>query len=228
LQDIIKNAAISGSGTIAIIIGVATLIFGATSIFAEVQDSINGIWGLKAKPKMGIRLFIRNRLLSFGILGSLGFLLLASLAVSAIVDGIGHRLQQMMPGITVVVMYIINVVISLGITTVLFAVIYKVLPDALIKWKDVWPGAIATALLFMIGKFLISIYISKSKVGSTYGAAGSIVVLLVWIYYSAFILYFGAEFTKHWALKFTQAIKPSQYAVVVEKEEVEKRSRLVR
>jgi len=228
LQQIIKNAAISGSGTLAIIIGVITLIIGATSIFTEVQDSINSIWCLKAKPKMGFKLFLRNRLMSFGMLASLGFMLLVSLAVSAVVDVIGRRLQYYLPDVTLVIIYIINLLLSIGISTLLFAVIFKVLPDATVKWKDVWAGSLTTSILFNVGKYLISFYISKANIGSTYGAAGSLAVLLIWIYYSSLILYFGAEFTKAWAVKFRQGISASPYAVVISKNEVEHRSQKVK
>jgi membrane protein len=222
IQEIVKNASFSGKGTMAGIIGVITLIIGATGVFAEIQDSINSIWGLKPKPKAGMMKLIKDRLLSFGMIGSLGFLLLVSLAITAVVETIGNRLKDQFPDVTVVVFYIVNLILTIGITSLLFAVIFKVLPDAKIKWKDVWAGAITTALLFMLGKFAISFYISKSDVGSTYGAAGSLVILLLWIYYSSIILYFGAEFTKAYAMKFGSAIHPSKYAVVVERKEIEK------
>jgi membrane protein len=212
IQDMIKNAAVSGKGTVATIIGVVTLLIGATTIFGEIQDSINSIWGLKPKPKVGIMKTLQTRLLSFGLIASLGFLLLVSLAATSVVEGIGDRLRAMLPDLTVVLFYIINLVLTLSVTTILFAIIFKVLPDAKIKWKDIWPGAIATSLLFLIGKFGISLYISKSNIGSTYGAAGSLAVILVWIYYSAIILYFGAEFTKAYALNKGAQIIPNHYA----------------
>ena len=221
IQDIIKNASITGKGTVAAIIGIVTLLIGATSVFGEIQDSVNDIWGLKPKPKQGWLKLIKNRLLSFGIIGSLGFLLLVSLAITAVVEALGKRLEAAFPNVTVVVFYITNLVLTLGVTTLLFAVIFKVLPDARIKWKDVWAGAITTSILFMIGKFAISFYISKSDVGSTYGAAGSLVILLVWIYYSSIILYFGAVFTKSYAKKYGSSIKPNEYAVTTKKVEVE-------
>ena len=221
IQDIIKNASITGKGTIAATIGIITLIVGATTVFGEIQDSINDIWGLKPKPKLGWLKLIKNRLLSFGIIASLGFLLLVSLAVTAIVEGIGNRLKAAFPDVAVVFFYIFNLILTLGVTTLLFAVIFKVLPDAKIKWRDVWAGAITTSVLFMIGKFAISFYITKSEVGSTYGAAGSLVILLVWIYYSSIILYFGAVFTKAYAVKYGSTIKPNDYAVVTKKVEVE-------
>lgn len=212
IQDMIKNAAVSGKGTIATIIGVVTLLIGATTIFGEVQDSINSIWGLKPKPKVGLIKTLQTRLLSFGLIASLGFLLLVSLAATTVVEGLGGRLKAMLPDATVVLFYVINLLLNLTVITALFAIIFKVLPDAKIKWRDIWPGAIATSLLFLIGKFAISLYISQSDVGSTYGAAGSLAVIFVWIYYSAIILYFGAEFTKAYALNKGARIIPNHYA----------------
>jgi len=212
LQEIIKNASLSGKKGIALIVGIVTLLIGATTIFGEIQDSINSIWGLKQKPKVGIMKLIQTRLLSFGLIGSLGFLLLVSLAATTVVESIGGRIQNYLPSGTVVVFYIINLLLNLSVITLLFAIIFKVLPDAKIKWKEIWPGAIATSVLFLIGKFLISLYISKSDVGSTFGAAGSLVILLVWVYYSAMILYFGAEFTQAYALNKGAEIVPDKFA----------------
>ncbi len=222
LQQIIKNAAISNEGNVAAVIGIITLLIGATTIFADIQDSINSIWGLKVKPKAGWFKLVKTRLLSFGVICSLGFLLLVSLGVTTLVEALTNRLKNYFPEVTVVLFYILNLVITFAVITTLFGVIFKVLPDAKIKWKDVLAGAIATALLFMLGKFAISFYISKSDVGSTYGTAGSLVVLLVWIYYSSIILYFGAEFTKAYAIKYGGEIHPNQYAVISQTIEVER------
>ncbi len=221
LQDIIKNASLAGKSKVTAIIGAITLLVGATTIFAEIQDSINSIWGLKPKPKRGWLKMLQNRFLSFSVIISLGFLLLVSLGVTAVIDGFSERLRDYFPEVTVVIFYIINVAITLTVVTLIFGVIFKVLPDAKIKWKDVLSGAIATALLFMLGKFAISFYISKSNVGSTYGTAGSLVVLLLWIYYSSIILYFGAEFTKAYAVKYGSEIHPNHYAVTTKVVEVE-------
>jgi membrane protein len=221
LQDMIKNASLAGKSKLAAIVGTVTLVLGATSIFAEIQDSINSIWGLKPKPKRGWLKMIQNRVLSFSVIISLGFLLLVSLSISSIIDGFSDRLTNHFPGVAVIVFYIINVLITFSVTTVIFGVIFKVLPDGNIQWKDVLAGAMATAFLFMLGKFGISFYISKSQVGSTYGAAGSLVVLLLWIYYSSLILYFGAELTKAYAVKYGSPIHPNQYAVTTKMVEVE-------
>jgi membrane protein len=222
IQQIIRNASISDQGTVAAIIGVVTLLVGATTVFAEIQDSINMIWGLKPKPrKGGIWLLVKSRLLSFGIIVSLGFLLLVSLGVTAVIEGLGGRLKAVFPDVGVVVLYVANLVITFVVITILFSAIFKVLPDARIRWRDVIAGAIATALLFMLGRFAISFYIGQSNVGTTYGTAGSLVVLLLWIYYSSVILYFGAEFTKAYAVEFGRQILPAPYAVTTTMVEVE-------
>ncbi|CAN5803796.1 YihY/virulence factor BrkB family protein [soil metagenome] len=221
LQEIIKNASLEGKSKVAAVIGVIALLIGSTTVFAEIQDSINSIWGLKPKPKRGWLKMIKNRVLSFSVIISLAFLLLVSLGISSIIDGFSDRLQDHFPHVTVVVFYVINLVITFGVTSIIFAVIFRVLPDADIKWKDVMAGAMTTAILFMLGKLGISFYISKSNVGSTYGAAGSLVILLLWVYYSALILYFGAEFTKAYALKYGSKIYPNDYAVTTKMVEIE-------
>jgi membrane protein len=221
MQQIIKNAFISGKGHLAAVIGVITLLIGATTVFGDIQDSINRIWGIKPKPKRGWLKLLRNRFLSFSIIATLGFLLLVSLGISAIIEALMNSFKAKYPDVAVIFVYIINLVLTLGITALIFAVIFRVLPDARIKWKDVIAGAITTAILFMIGKFGISFYIGKTHVGSTYGTAGSLAILLLWVYYSAIILYFGAEFTKAYAIKYGSAIHPNDYAVTTKQVEVE-------
>jgi len=164
---------------------------------------------------------LQNRFLSFSVIISLGFLLLVSLAVTTVLDGFSHRLQARFEDVSVVLFYILNQVVTLAVVSLIFGVIFKVLPDAIIKWKDVFFGSVVTALLFMLGKFGISIYIGQSDVGSTYGAAGSLVVLLLWTYYSSIILYFGAEFTKAYAIAYGSEIHPSHYAVTTKEVEIE-------
>ena len=225
LQTIIRNASLSNKGSLAAVIGIITLLFGATAVFAEIQDSVNTIWGLKAKPKRGLWKILRNRFLSFSVVVSLGFLLLVSLAVSTIIEGLSDRLKSSFPDVAVVIFYILNLLISFLVITALFALIFKVLPDARTKWKDIWPGALASGILFMIGKFAISFYIGKSNVGSTYGAAGSLVILLLWVYYSAMILYLGAEFARAWSSHKGTSIHPNDYAVALKKVEVETRAK---
>ena len=221
LQELIKNAYLEDKSTIALIIGIVTLLIGSTTIFGDIQDSINTIWGLKPKPKRGWVKMLQNRFLSFSVIISLGFVLLVSLAVTAVLDTFSKNLQLRFAEVSVVVFYIINQVVTLAVISLIFGVIFKVLPDAIIKWKDVALGAIVTAVLFMIGKFAISIYIGQSDVGGTYGATGSLVVVLLWTYYSSIILYFGAEFTKAYAVAYGSEIYPSHYAVVTKEVEVE-------
>lgn len=228
LQEIIRNASLSGKSTLATVIGGATLLFGATTVFAEIQDSINGIWGIKAQPKRGWLKIITNRVLSFSVIVSLGFLLLVSLAISAVVDALNTQLKAWFPDVTVVLFYCVNLLITFAITSIIFGVIFKVLPDAKIRWRDVWAGSMATAFLFMLGKSAISLYIAKANIGSTYGAAGSLAVLLVWVYYSSIILYFGAAFTKYYALKYGEEIRPKHYAVATKTITVEKGDRPIK
>jgi membrane protein len=221
LQEIIKNASISGKGTFAAIIGGITLLIGATTVFGDIQDSINKIWGIKPKPKRGWVKMLQNRFLSFSVIATLGFLLLVSLGVSAIIEALMNSFKARYPDVAVIVVYIVNLLLTLGITTLIFAVVFKVLPDARIQWKDIMAGAVTTAILFMLGKFAISFYIGKTNIGSTFGAAGSLVILLLWVYYSSIILYFGAEFTKAYAIKYGDAIHPNEYAVTMKEVVVE-------
>ena len=222
LQQIIKSAAISGKNVIATVIGLVFLIVGATSVFGEMQDSINMIWGLKPKPKKSWLKYLQNRFLSFSVIIGLGFLLLVSLGFSALIEGFNDHLKGVFPHVTVALFYVLNLVITSVVTCLIFAVIFKVLPDAKIRWKDVVAGSVTTTILFLLGKTGISFYISQSNIGTTYGPAGSIVVLLLWIYYSSMILYFGAEFTKAYAIQFGSEIHPAEYAVTVEQVEKEK------
>lgn len=221
LQEIIRNASLDGKSSVALVIGAVTLLIGATTVFADIQDSINMIWGLKPKPKKGWLKMLQNRFLSFSVIISLGFILLVSLAITAVIDGFSNRLQARYEDMPVILFYIINQLLTFAIISSIFGVIFKVLPDAIIKWRDVMTGAAVTAILFMLGKFAISFYIGQSDVGGTYGAAGSLVILLLWTYYSSIILYFGAEFTKAYAVEFGSEIKPNHYAVTTKEIEVE-------
>lgn len=228
LQEIIRNASLNGKSLLATIIGGVTLLVGATTVFAEIQDSINSIWGIKAQPKRGWLKLLTNRVLSFSVIVSLGFLLLVSLAISALIDALNTQLKSWFPDVAVIIFYCINLVITFFITTTIFGVIFKVLPDATIRWRDVWAGAMATAFLFMLGKSAISIYIARANIGSTYGAAGSLAILLVWVYYSAIILYFGAAFTKNYALRYGEEIRPKHYAVATKTVTVERGDKAVK
>ena len=189
-------------------------------MFVEIQDSLNIIWRVKAKPKKGWLKFIENRFLSFSLIGSLGFLLLVSLVVNILVSALSDRIQHFFPGVTIII-FVINFAITFVVITLLFGIIFKVLPDVKISWSDVRSGAIFTALLFILGQYLIGLYIQYTAQGSAYGAAGSIIVILVWIYYTSAILYIGAEFTQVYAEAIGSRIEPAEYAVHVEQTEVE-------
>jgi membrane protein len=215
LQNLIKNAARSEGSTIAVVIGLVTLLVAATTVFSEMNDSMDTIFGVDKKPGMGWRQMVITRLVAFGVIASMGFLLLVSLAASAIVDRLGGKLAALIPGMGVALMFLIGQGFTLLVATLLFAAIFKILPSAELRWKEVWPGALLTAFLFMVGRIGISFYISRSNFADTYGAAASLVVLLVWVYYSSLILYFGAEFTRAFAKQFGGGIRPKKYAELV-------------
>lgn len=219
IQDIIINVQRTHSTVTGTIVGAVILFIGATGVFTEMQDSINYIWSVKAKPKKGWLKFIINRLLSFSLILGMGFLLLVSLLINAILTIISDKLLKLLPEYTIGFFYVINTAVILIVITGLFSVIYKVLPDAVIAWKDAFMGALFTAILFLAGKFLIGYYIGSANMGITYGAAASIIIVLSWVYYSALILYFGAEFTKMYALQTGSGIRPKDTAVFVIKQE---------
>lgn len=214
IQDLIKTATLSKGSTFASVISIVAIVIAATGIFSEIQDSINIIWGLKAKPTNGVLKFLLNRLLSFSIIVSVSFVLLVSLLVNSILDILLTRLERIFPHIKIA--YIGNFILTFLITTYLFGAIFKILPDAKIKWKDVLKGAITTSLLFMLGKFGITFYLGTRNFGNIYGAAGSIVIVLLWVYYSSMILYFGAAVTKNNAQLHGNRIYPNDYAVWTE------------
>ena len=218
IQETIKNIELSDSNVFATIVGAITLLIGASGVFAEIQSSINFIWGLKAKPNKGFMKFIKNRLMSFSMIASVGFLLLVSLTVNTVMDIINARLILYFPDATVYLFYVLNIVILFASTTILFSIIFKTLPDGTIGWKDALIGSSVTSIFFMIGKFAIGFYIGSSTVATVYGAAGSVIIILVWVYYSAIILYFGAEFTKVYARAYGKKIIPNDYAVEIKKE----------
>jgi membrane protein len=222
IQEIIKNMELSGETTTAIIIGAITLVIGATSVFGEIQDSINIIWRVKAKPKRGWVKILQDRLLSSSLIVGLGFLLIVSLIVNGALLALSEWLKYYFPDVTLIIFQIGNVLVSFIVIMTLFGVIFKVLPDAKIAWKDVRAGAFFTSCLFMLGRYLIGVYINYSGTASAYGAAGSLIVILVWVYYTAAILYFGAEFTRVYAEYLGARIEPADYAVYVEQQEREK------
>ncbi|TAF43288.1 MAG: YihY/virulence factor BrkB family protein [Sphingobacteriales bacterium] len=222
IQDILKQMQLSGKGTFAFITGVITLIIGASGVFVEIQDSINLIWRVKAKPKRGWVKLIIDRILSLSMIASLGFLLIVSLIINGLVLATSSILTRFLPDITLLIIHLLNQGITLMVLVALFSIIYKILPDVEIDWKDVIAGAIFTSLLFMLGKYVIGLYIQSSSIASVYGAAGSFLLIIMWVYYSAAILYFGAEFTQVYAHCYGGKIKPSKHAVYVEQTIIEK------
>ena len=219
IQEIIANVQNSHNTTIGAIIGIIILFIGATGIFTEIQGSINFIWSVKAKPKKGWLKYLINRALSFVLVLTLGFLLVVSLITSTLISVLGDKLTKIFPHATVYLLSTLNIIFLLVVITSLFMVIYKVLPDAIISWRDALVGSVFTALLFLAGKFLIGIYLITSKLGVTYGTAASVIIILTWVYYSSVILYFGAEFTRAFALETGHGIRPKSTAVFIIKRE---------
>jgi len=220
VQSIAQKASQPGKSTIATIIGIALALFGASGVFGQLQDALNTIWGVKAKPGTGVWGFLRARFLSFAMVGGICFLLLVSLAVEALLKGFSHYVQSVLPG-GIGIALSVYLVFDFAVVVLLFAMIFKFLPDVQIQWRDVWIGAIITAILFGIGKWLLGFYLGSGAAGSAYGAASSLITLLLWVYYSSQILLFGAEFTQVYAARSGRAFKPSEYAVRVETKEVE-------
>lgn len=212
IQTAIENASKPQTGKIASIISVVVLLFGASGLFAQLQDALNTIWEVQPKPNRGLWGIIRDRFLSFTMVLGVGFLLLVSLLVSATLAAVVTFFGHLLPGVSFL-LQLTNFILSFAVTTVLFGLIYKVLPDVKITWSDVWIGAIITSVLFSIGKYLLGLYLGNSSFGSTYGAAGSVVIILAWVNYAAQILFFGAEFTQVYARKFGSKIVPDRNAV---------------
>lgn len=205
---VLENAREQSSGIIAMVLGLVAFIMGYIAVFFELQAGLNTMWGLSPGPNLGIWATLRKFLVSFGMLAVFGFLLLVSLFVSSVLSALNEYLAAWQPNL-VVLWHVLNVALSFAVALLLFAVIYKYIPDVRIAWRDVWVGASITAVLFMIGKVLIGIYLGRSGVASSYGAAGSVVVILLWVYYSSLILFFGAELTQVYANHFGSKIRAS-------------------
>jgi membrane protein len=220
VRTILQETERPGGGLIPTIVGIVALVFGATGALGQLQAALNRAWNVEPDPQQGgIKSFLTKRLFSLGMLLSIAFLLLVSLVVSAMLSGAGDRLSSFLPqGLSEPVLQALNLVISLLVISFLFAAMFKVLPDAKVTWRSVWVGGLTTAVLFVLGKYLIGLYIGKSNPGEAYGAAGSLIVLLLWIYYSALIVLFGAEFTETWAEKRGEGIEPEPGAVRVRQE----------
>ncbi len=198
IKEMLESAAKPESGTLAIVIGAVTLLFGAAGVFGQLKDAFNTIWDVEEKKEGGIATMIKARFLSFAMVLVVGFLLLVTLVIDAGLNAMGSFAQEYLPG-GEAPWHIAQMIVSFAVVTVLFAMMFRYLPDVRIEWKDVWFGAIFTGALFVVGKFALGLWLGKKSVGSAYGAAGSLVVLLVWIYWSASILFFGAEFTQVYA-----------------------------
>lgn len=213
VRGVIESSRGIGKGLWAMSVGIVTLVTGATAVFGELQSALNQIWDVKAKPDRGVIMsFVVDRVRSFSIAIGVGFLLLVSLVISAVINWLQHYMNNWLPGIPWV-WQMANVVSSFLVIAILFAMIYKFLPDVVISWKDVWIGAAVTALLFTAGKYLIGIYLGRTATASAFGAAGSLVVLLFWVYYSALISFLGAEFTQVYARRYGPGIQPQKHAV---------------
>jgi membrane protein len=212
IQSMVENAGQKeNSGFLATAVGTALLLFGAGGVVGQLQDSLNTIWGVEPKPGRGIWGFIKDRFVSFSMVLGVGFLLLVSLIVSAVLTAITQLIGGRLPEAATLA-YILDLIVSFGFTTLLFALIYKFMPDVKIAWRDVWVGAAMTSFLFSVGKILIGVYLGRSTVTSIYGAAGSLVTLLLWVYYSSLIFFFGAEFTQVFATQLGSGVVPAENA----------------
>ena len=220
VQDIAKTAAKPSAGFWASVIGIALALFGASGVFGQLQDALNTIWGVKAKPGAAIWDYIRVRFLSFAMVAGICFLLLVSLTIEALLKGFSHYLEQTLPG-GAAMGFTIYMTVDLCLVVLLFALMFKYLPDVQVRWRDVVVGAAMTAVLFLIGKWALGLYLGSGAAGSAYGAASSLVTLLIWIYYSSQILLFGAEFTQVYANRFGAGGKPSKHAVCIARTEKE-------
>ena len=218
LQEIVSNAYSTGDSFWASMVSVAVLIFTATTVFATLKTSLNRIWEIEARPSNNIIGFLLVRLLSFSFVLGLGFLLLITMVVNTLIIGFMDKLASLVPALGPVFLAVTSWVLSTAVQAIIFALLFRYLPDAKARWKDIWAGAIFTALLFGLGRYLIGLYIGNSNFGSTYGAAGALVTLLVWTYYNSQILFLGAEFTSTWAKRRGFPIRPDKHAVRVVKE----------
>ena len=212
VQGIAQKASQPNKGVVATSIGILLALFGASGVFGQLQDALNTIWGVKTKPGVGIMGFIRSRFLSFAMVAGVCFLLLVSLVLESLLKSLSHYVQAMLPG-GIVIALVVYSIFDLGVVVLLFASIFKFLPDVKIQWRDVWIGALMTAIFFAVGKWALGLYLGSGAAASAYGAASSLITLLLWIYYSSQILLFGAEFTQVYAARAGRALVPTKYAV---------------
>jgi membrane protein len=219
IQEFIKYIEQSKHTLAGAIVGGVVLVIGATGVFTEIQGSINYIWALQAKPKKGLLYLLISRLISFSLIVAFGFISMVSLVINSLMDLLSDYLAGYFSHLTVYFFYGVDLVLILAVTVLLFMIIFRILPDAIIGWRDAFIGAVFTGVLFMIGKLLISVYLSHSNVEQMYGAATSVMIILVWVYYSSIILYFGAEFTKMYAMRHGGGVRPNENAVYILKRE---------
>lgn len=219
VEEMIAKAGSQKNSVLATIISIVTLILGSTGVFSQLQVSINQIWEVKVTAKKKWLKTIKDRLFSFGLVLSICFLLLVSLVLTALLEAFGGWIKAHLPDFMLVIFQLLNFLISFGAITTLFALMFKILPDARIQWRDVIIGSIVTGLLFILGKFLLGIYFGKAQPASTYGAAGSVILIMLWVSYSCMILFFGAEFTKQFAVHFGRKIIPINEAQLIETSE---------
>jgi membrane protein len=223
IEAMVASAKEPGQGVLGSLIGLCVLLFGASGVFGELQAALNQMWEVKPRPNRGLMGFIKDRFFSFTMVMGVAFLLLVTLVVSAVLATVTEHFRGLLP--FPALWWVLEIAIGLGITTVLFALIFKVIPDAQIQWRDVWVGAFATAVLFSVGRVLLSWYVGRSATVSPFGAAGSLVALVVWVYYSAQILFFGAEFTQVFATRYGSQILPSANAVFIHEQPSAPRAR---
>ena len=221
IQETIKNIHLTGNNIFATIISLIILLIGATGIFGEVQDSLNKIWGLRIKTRKTWWKLILNRIMSFSLIVCIGFVMMVSLLLNALISAFGKYLARYFSEFSEIMVQITDSVLTFTITTLLFSMMFKVLPDAKIKWKDVVVGGLITSVFFTLGKLAIGYYLGSSQIGSVYGAAGSVMIIMVWVYYSSIILYLGAEFTKVYAKMYGGKIFPNEYAIWIKTEETQ-------
>jgi len=220
IRELVNNYATTRKSIIGTMVGLMIFLITSTTFFTVMQKALNFVWRIRVKPSSGILKSLKDRALSFGLILSLGFIMLVSLLIDSAISLFRDYMEELLPNLTVVLIDVGNFIVSLGITTLIFAVIYKFLPDAKIKWRITWAGAFFTALLFTVGKLLIGLLLGNSNVGIMYGTAGSMVVVLIWVFYSAMIFFFGAEMTQQYAAMHGHRIKPKAYAVEIEINEI--------
>ena len=212
IQTMLQNSRQESNSTMALIVGIATLIFGATGVFSQLQKSLNDAWEVELDPDAGIKQTVLSRVTALGIILAVAFLLIVSLLLSSLLAAINGWLEQQLPGIPTFIFFVVNNLLTVAILTALFSLMFRVLPDAEVEWRSVVWGALLTAVLFTIGKFLLGFYFGQSDPGATFGAAGSIILIMLWVYYSSLIMLFGAEFTQVYARRHGHQVKPSEHA----------------